>query len=187
MPPRFEVTPTRLAGLVRVRRRVIADERGALERLYCRDELGFETPGAAPVQVNLTRTVRRGTVRGLHYQCAPHADAKLVQCLRGRVYDVAVYLRPGSPTFLQWHGEELTPDNRNALRIPAGFAHGFQALEDDCEMLYLHDAPYRPDAEAGLLATDPALRIAWPLPVSHLSARDRAHPGVADAFPGGAA
>ena len=181
---RFVLTATPIAGLTAVQRTWIEDERGFLSRLYCRDALaaiGFTDPIA---QINQTLTRAKGTVRGLHFQQPPHAEDKLVSCLRGEVFDVAVDLRAGSPTFLSWHAERLSGENGLGLFIPRGFAHGFQALSDDCELLYLHTAAYAPEAEAGLNALDPRLAIDWPLPVTEMSARDRSHPFVDDDFAG---
>lgn len=172
---RFEAIPTPLAGLRALQRQQLGDARGFLSRLYCADELaplGWQGPVA---QVNHTRTGQRGTVRGMHYQLPPHAEVKLVTCLRGAVWDVAVDLRAGSPTFLQWHAELLSEDNARALLIPQGFAHGFQTQTDDVDMLYCHSAAYVGHAEAGLNPADPRLAIAWPLPVQGLSARDAGH------------
>lgn len=165
-----------LAGLVCVQRHRRGDARGFFARLFCAQTLasaGWHRPIA---QINHTYTAQRGTVRGMHFQRAPHAEMKLVTCLRGQVWDVAVDVRPNSSTFLRWHAQHLTADNGCALLIPEGFAHGFQALSDDVEMLYCHSAAYAPEAEAGLHPQDPSLGIAWPLPVEHLSARDAAHP-----------
>ena len=181
---RFAVSATALEGLKRVGRRRIEDRRGFLARLYCRDELaaiGFAEPIA---QINHTSTRTRGTVRGLHFQHPPHAEDKLVSCLRGEVFDVAVDLRAGSPTFLRWHAERLSADNGVALYIPKGFAHGFQTMTDDCELLYLHTAPHAAEAEGALNALDPALAVDWPLPVADLSERDRGHPMIAPGFAG---
>lgn len=135
-------------------------------------------------QINQTLTRCEGAVRGMHYQLPPVAEVKLVTCLRGRVFDVAVDLRADSTTFLRWHGEILSPENRRALAIPQGFAHGFQALEVDCELLYLHSAPYRPEAERALNACDPRLGIDWPLPISDMSDRDRGHAMLTENFAG---
>jgi len=181
---RFEVHDTPLAGLRRVDRRLLGDARGYLARMYCAEELG-EAGWPGPVaQVNHTFTAERGTVRGLHFQRAPHAEAKLVSCLAGEVWDVAVDLRAGSPTFGRWHGERLSAANGRALLIPAGFAHGFQALSREVAMLYLHSAAYAPPAEGGLHCEDPRLAIAWPLPVRGLSPRDAAQPALHDSFEG---
>jgi dTDP-4-dehydrorhamnose 3,5-epimerase len=174
------LVPTDLAGVYVVHRSQIGDHRGFLSRLFCSSELaeaGWRKPIA---QINHTLTQRKGTVRGMHYQRGTHAEMKLVTCLRGAIWDVAVDLRAGSPTFLRWHAEELSADNRRALLIPEGFAHGFQALTDDCELLYLHSAAYAPEAEAGVNPVDPRLAIAWPLPISQLSPRDTNHPMLND-------
>ena len=182
--PRFASSPTPLAGLMRVERRRIGDERGFLSRLYCRDELSAIGLAQPIAQINHTLTRTRGVVRGLHFQHPPHAEDKLVSCLRGEVFDVAVDLRAGSPTFLNWHAERLSADNGVSLYIPRGFAHGFQTMTDDCELLYLHTAPYAPQAEGALNVLDPTLAIAWPLPVADLSVRDRGHPFVEQGFRG---
>ena len=123
-------------------------------------------------QVNISRTNSLGTVRGLHLQSGSFAEAKLVRCLRGRVWDVAVDLRLGSETYGQWHGVELTPKRSNAFLIPEGCAHGFQALEDGSELLYLHSGHWVPDAEVGVNCIDDLLGIKWPLPPTCLNARD---------------
>ena len=123
-------------------------------------------------------------MRGLHYQRPPAPEAKLVSCLRGAVWDVAVDLRANSPTFLQWHAQELSAHNHTALLIPPGFAHGFQALEDGAELLYVHSAPYTPACEGALNVHDPRLCITWPLPVHGLSPRDAAHPLLGADFEG---
>jgi len=121
----------------------------------------------------------------MHYQTPPHAETKLVTCIRGEIYDVAVDVRPDSPTYLHWHAEVLSADNGRSLLIPEGFAHGFQTLADDCEIIYCHSKSYVPVAEAALRFDDPALSIPWPLPVTIVSARDRSHPllAVASASP----
>jgi dTDP-4-dehydrorhamnose 3,5-epimerase len=177
---RLATAPLPLAGLVRVQRHPLADERGFFARLFCADELagaGWTLPIA---QINHSHTARAGTVRGLHYQRPPHAEMKLVTCLRGEVLDVAVDLRHGSPTFLQWHAERLSADNGTALLIPPGFAHGFQALSDQAELLYCHSAAHVPGAEGGLNPLDPRLAIAWPLPPVGLSPRDAGQPWLTD-------
>jgi dTDP-4-dehydrorhamnose 3,5-epimerase len=181
---RFEITTTPLQGLKLVQRQRLGDHRGFLSRVFCAEELaaaGFTGPIA---QVNHTYTQRQGTVRGLHYQRPPHAEIKLVSCIRGQVWDVAVDLREGSPTFLHWHAQTLSADNALALLIPKGFAHGFQALSDDAELLYCHSAAYAAQAEAGLHPQDERLAIAWPLAIAELSARDAGHARIAASFEG---
>lgn len=180
----FDTVSTPLAGLVAVQRRRRADARGYFSRLYCAQELsaaGFTEPVA---QINHTATARRGAVRGLHFQFAPHAEDKFVSCLRGEVFDVAVDLRRGSPTFLRWHAQQLSAENGISLLIPKGFAHGFQTLADDCELIYLHSRPYAADAEGALNVRDPALAIAWPLPITDISERDAKHPCITSEFTG---
>ncbi|MFN3657008.1 MAG: dTDP-4-dehydrorhamnose 3,5-epimerase family protein [Pseudolabrys sp.] len=169
---RLAVTDLPLAGLKRVERRRLSDERGFLARIFCAEELrdaGWTVPIS---QINHTYTARKATVRGLHFQHPPHAEMKLVTCLRGEVFDVAVDIRAGSNTFLRWHGEVLSAGNNRALLIPQGFAHGFQALTDEVELLYCHSAAYAAASEGGLNARDPKLAIAWPLPIAETSERD---------------
>ena len=154
-----------IGGVHVVDSRAFFDERGAFGRLYCDHDLAGVIGPRRIVQINHSRTNTIGTVRGLHYQRAPHAEMKLVRCLKGKVWDVAVDLRAGSPTLLQWHAEELSAENCRMLVIPEGCAHGFQVLEEASELLYLHTAFYEPPAEGGIQPTDPALAIPWPLPV----------------------
>lgn len=184
MSDRFDLAITPIAGLHVLQRKPIGDRRGYLERLYCANELEALVPNRQILQVNHTFTANRGTVRGLHFQHPPHAETKFVHCLRGRVFDVAVDLRRGSPTFLQWHAEVLEAGNHKTFVIPEGFAHGFQTLSDDCEMLYFHTATYRPEVEGGLNAQDPRIAVSWPMPVSGLSPRDAAHPMLEEEFMG---
>lgn len=184
MSSRFDFVFTPLDGLVGVQRKVIKDDRGFLSRFYCAEE--FRAVGMTnPVtQINHTLAHKKGAVRGLHFQYPPYAEIKLVSCLKGEVWDVAVDLRRDSPTFLQWHSEILSAKNRKSLLIPEGYAHGFQALTDDCELIYLHTTAYHPEAEGALNALDPRLNINWPLPINDLSARDRATPFVAQNYQG---
>ena len=181
---RFGVTDTPMSGLKLVQRLRVEDERGFLSRLYCSEE--FDAAGLADsvCQINHTLTRTRGAVRGMHFQRPPHAEDKFVSCLRGTIFDVAVDLREGSPTFLKWYGAELSADNGISLFIPKGFAHGFQTLSGDCELLYLHTASYNRESEGGVGAFDPALAIDWPLPVTEMSARDRNHPPIDEDFAG---
>lgn len=181
---RFTVTDTDLAGLKVVQRQVLGDARGFLSRLFCAQELQAAGWCGPIAQINHTLTQHTGTVRGMHYQKQPHAEMKLVSCLRGAVLDVAVDLRAGSPTFLQWHAQTLSAENHQALLIPQGFAHGFQTLSDDVEMLYCHSAAYAPEADSGLNPLDTRLAIAWPLPLTVLSARDSAHAMIDPDFEG---
>ena len=181
---RFSVSSTPLDGVHIIVRQSIGDERGVLSRLFCADELALVGWQKPIVQVNHTRTQKQGAVRGMHFQYPPHAEMKLVSCIRGAVWDVAVDLRTASPTFLQWHAEELSADNHRALLINEGFAHGFQAMEDDVELVYLHSAPYAPQSEGGLNPRDPRLMINWPLPIADLSVRDSNHRFINNEFGG---
>lgn len=184
MSARFEIFGTALEGLHVLQRKPLSDGRGYLERLFCSEELQTVIAEKAIMQINHTLTAKRGTVRGMHFQYPPHAETKFVSCLRGEVFDVAVDLRRHSPSFLQWHGEVLSAGNYRTLVIPEGFAHGFQTLTDDCEMLYFHTASYQPSAEGGLNAQDSRLAIQWPLPVSEQSIRDTEHPTITPDFQG---
>jgi len=181
---RFNFLTTPLDGLWIVLRKPIADDRGSFCRVYCAEEFrraGLRKPIA---QINHTHTRSKGAVRGLHFQYPPHAESKIVSCLRGEVFDVAVDIRKGSRTFLRWHAEILTDQNRKSLLIPEGFAHGFQTLMENCEMLYLHSSPFELSAEGALHVADPKLGIDWPLAVTELSERDRAHPFIDSDFDG---
>jgi dTDP-4-dehydrorhamnose 3,5-epimerase len=181
---RFDFHDMPLSGLKLVQRKPIADARGFFARFYCADEFRAAGMDKPVVQINHTLTRSKGAVRGLHFQHPPHAETKLVSCLAGAVFDVAVDLRADSPAYLRWHGEILSAENQRSLLIPEGFAHGFQALTEDCELLYLHTAPFHPEAEGALNIAEPALAIQWPLPVSELSERDRAHPFIDANFSG---
>jgi dTDP-4-dehydrorhamnose 3,5-epimerase len=181
---RFDIHQTRLKDLVVIQRKAIGDERGFLARLFCSQELGDGGWHWPIRQINHTRTTTKGTVRGMHYQVPPKAEAKLVSCIRGAVWDVAVDIRHGSPTYLQWHAEELSAKSLRAMLIPPGFAHGFQTLEPDSELVYVHSEAYDPKCERGLNPRDPQLAIRWPLDISAISPRDQAHPMVEVDFQG---
>ena len=149
-----------------------------MTRTFCAEELavaGWQKPIA---QVTHTFTAKQGTVRGMHYQREPHSEMKLVSCLHGEIWDVAVDLRADSPSFLQWHAEVISAKNCRAILIPEGFAHGFQALTDDVQLLYCHSMTHNQAAEAAVNAQDPRLMIKWPLPISELSIKDANHPYI---------
>lgn len=181
---RLDLQDTPIAGVRRVVSARLGDSRGHLARMFCADELATAGWSGPVAQANLTFTRQRGTVRGLHFQRPPHAEIKLVRCLRGEVWDVVLDLRYGSPTFLQWHAETLTADNMTALLIPHGCAHGFQTLTDDVEMLYFHSAPHVQSSEGGVSAMDALVGVQWPLPISDMSPRDRAFPPLTSTFEG---
>ena len=169
---RFNAIQTPLEGLKRIERSPIEDDRGSLSRIFCAQELENAGWLKSVAQINHARTNIKGTVRGMHYQQSPHAEAKLVSCIRGSIWDVAVDLRKGSTTFLQWFAQELSPQNNLAMLIPEGFAHGFQTLENDCEIVYVHSAPFSPSAEARINPQDPSLKIRWPLEIKTISTKD---------------
>ena len=181
---RLEQLETPLPGLVLIQRHPHTDSRGCFERLFCDTEVHALLGGKRLKQVNRSLTSKRSTVRGLHFQLAPHSEAKIVTCLAGAVFDVAVDLRRNSPTFLRWYGRDLTSDNNLSLFIPEGFAHGFQALTEDCCLLYLHTGAYVPESEAGFNVHDASLGIAWPLPVGEISDRDQRLPLIPSQFEG---
>ncbi|MHC8304970.1 dTDP-4-dehydrorhamnose 3,5-epimerase family protein [Pseudomonas sp. PB3P13] len=173
-----------LAGLFSVQHRRFEDERGHFARLFCEGSMNAFGQPFSIRQINHSCTRALGSVRGLHYQNAKAPEAKWITCLRGEVWDVAVDLRQDSPTFLRWHAEHLRAGDGRSLLIPAGFAHGFQTLTDDAELLYLHSADYSPADEGGLSVSDPRLAITWPLPVNNLSTRDASHPLIEEQFAG---
>lgn len=171
-------TETILPGVLLVDLERHEDERGFFARLWCRDELIEHGLNSQLAQCSVSNNRRKGTLRGMHYQAEPHPETKFVQCIRGIIYDVALDLRPGSPTFRQWFAAELSADNRRMLYLPEGCAHGFQTLTDDCDVLYLISSTFHPDLARGVRWNDPAFGIHWPLPVSAMSARDRDYPIV---------
>ncbi len=171
---RFEETP--LAGAYRVWPEPLSDERGFFARTACTDEFAAHGLVGQFAQSSVSFNARRGTVRGMHYSVEPHAETKLVRCTGGAIHDVLVDLRPDSPSYLKSFAATLTQDNRCALYIPAGFAHGFQALTDAAEVLYMIDRAYVPGSARGLRWNDPVLDVAWPEPVTVIADRDLAYP-----------
>jgi dTDP-4-dehydrorhamnose 3,5-epimerase len=173
---RFSETPLNGAWVVDLD--LLGDERGWFARTFDAEEFAARGLNPAVVQCNASFNLRAGTLRGMHYQAEPHGESKLVRCVRGAIFDVAVDLRPGSPTYRGWHGVELSADNRLALYIPPGLAHGFQTLTDDAEVLYQMGQHYVPEAARGVRWDDPAFAIAWPDSGGEriVSARDRAYP-----------
>lgn len=171
---KFHATPLR--GVYRIELEKRGDERGFFARAWCRRE--FEAHGLSThlCQANISYNRRAGTLRGMHYQKPPYAENKLVRCTRGAVFDVALDLRPESPSYLKWYGVELSADNGVMLYIPEGCAHGYQTLVDESEVFYQVTECYAPDHEGGAAYDDPAFGIAWPLPVTVISERDRNHP-----------
>ena len=176
--------PTPLQGLYEIEAEVHGDARGKFSRLFCEQSFKAIRPDLHFTQVNLSETIYKGTVRGMHFQLAPAAEAKLIRCIRGRVFDVAVDVRTSSPTFLQWHAVELSDNKDNAVFIPEGFAHGFQALCDDVQMLYMHTANWSAEHERGLRYDDPRLAIQWPLTAQNISEKDSRHELIQKDFSG---
>ena len=152
------------------------DDRGFFARTMCVDEFAAHGLDTQFLQQNLSFTRKRGTVRGMHFQHMPHAETKLVRCLRGALYDVIIDLRPDLATYKQWQAFELNDDNKRQLYIPKGFAHGFQTLTDDVEVTYLMAGKYAPAHESGVRYDDPVFKIAWPLPIAEISVKDQNWP-----------
>ena len=169
----MELTETKLPGVYLVRLKKIEDARGYFARAWCRDTFAKHGLNPHMLQLNTGFSHQQGTVRGMHYQEAPHAEAKFVRCTRGAIFDVAVDVRPDSATRGQWFGADLTADNGQMLYVPEGFAHGYQTLTDGAEMYYLTSAPYAAGSARGVRHDDPAFGIRWPLPVSIISEPDR--------------
>jgi len=175
---------TPLADLMLVETAAISDERGRFTRVFCQTECDLLRPNLRWAQINISSTFHRGTVRGMHFQYPPAAEAKLIRCLSGRVIDIAVDVRIGSPTFLQWHAVNLDESQPFQVFLPEGFAHGFQALTDDVKLLYLHTVAWSREHEGRLRYDDPALGIDWPLPVTLVSEKDRAVSFIGKDFAG---
>jgi len=171
---KFEESTLKGAFIVELAK--IEDERGFFARAFCKQEFDAMGMNSDVVQANMSFNRFAGTVRGLHYQVDPAPETKLMRCIRGSIVDVIVDLRIDSPTYLQHISVELTAENRTALFVPANFAHGFQTLEDNTEVIYLVSGFYTPDCERGLRYDDPALSISWPIPVKHISDKDRQWP-----------
>lgn len=172
-------SPTALEGAFVIDPERREDDRGFFARVFCVDELREHGLLADYVQANVGFSTRKGTLRGMHFQRAPHAEAKLVRCTMGTVYDVIVDLRPGSPTHGQWLGVELGAESRRLLYVPEGFAHGYQTLSDAAEIVYDTTHRYSPESATGVRYDDPAFGIAWPLPVASISDADRSWPDYA--------
>jgi dTDP-4-dehydrorhamnose 3,5-epimerase len=171
-------TPTPLAGLMVVLPEKQADSRGFFARLWCAEEFAAAGVPFRPTQISASFNTARHTLRGLHWQAEPHGETKLVRAAQGRVFDVAVDVREGSPTRFGWFGLELDADEHNALLIPAGFAHGFLTLTPDAELIYLIDVPFAPGFGRGARYDDPAAGVAWPAAPAVISERDLAFPAL---------
>ena len=177
-------TETRLKGSFVIDLKPFSDERGWFARTFCKKEFEQIGHSAEWVQLNHSVTNTKGVIRGIHFQYPPHSEIKMVKCIAGTIYDVIIDLRNDSPTFLQWVGEELSAANKKMLYIPAGFAHGFQTLSDNCELIYHHTSYYTPGAEGGIRYDDKKININWKLAVSGISDRDKNHPLINESFTG---
>ena len=171
-------TETKLAGAFIIDMERLSDERGFFARAWCEDEFAAHGIHQPPLQASISSNPKRGTLRGMHYQIAPHGESKLVRCTRGGIYDVIVDMREQSPTYGQWVGVELTADNFRMLFVPEYFAHGFITLQDNTDVSYQISAKYTPGAERALRWNDPAIGIEWPFEPVLLSEKDRNHPDV---------
>jgi dTDP-4-dehydrorhamnose 3,5-epimerase len=160
------------------------DERGKFYRIFCKNELKQVGISKEIVQINQSLTKHKGTIRGMHFQISPKAEMKIIKCINGVIYDVAIDLRKWSPTLLQWHGEVLSAENMKSMCIPEGFAHGFQALESNSELLYLHTEFYSPEHEGGIRYNDPLINIKWPLEITEVSTKDSEYEFLNNNFKG---
>lgn len=180
----MKITDTKIQGVHIVETNVMADDRGSFARAFCARDLEPLLQGRTIAQINHSHSVSVGTLRGMHYQKTPFAEMKMVRCLKGRIWDIALDLRKESSTFMQWYAEELTPTTMKMMVVPERCAHGFQLLEADSEILYLHTEFYEPSSEGGVNYADPRAAISWPMPVTVISPRDAAYPFLADDFTG---
>lgn len=181
---RFEYEETPLSGVFHIIPKSLGDSRGYFERLFSEEEFAEFGLNQKIVNINHSYTLRKGTIRGFHFQNPPYAEAKIVICIKGSVYDVAVDIRKNSPTFLEWHSQVLSADKRNMLYIPEGFAHGFQTLQEETELLYLHTQVYSKEYEGGLAYNDPAIGVSWIEEATDLSDRDKTYPYISSDFKG---
>ena len=179
---KFKALP--LAGAYIIEPKPFVDERGMFARIYCECELADIGLNTHVVQINHSRNTMPGTVRGMHFQNPPKAETKIVKCLNGAIFDVIVDIRRGSSTFLAWHGEILSANNMLAMLIPPGFAHGFQVLKPNSELIYLHMEFYSPEHESGFHYADPNIGIQWPRKVTVVSERDSSLPLIKENFKG---
>ena len=160
------------------------DDRGLFVRVFCWQELRDILHDKNIVQINHSLTRQKGALRGMHFQYSPKSEIKMVKCLCGSVLDVMIDLRRGSPTFLKWHGEILSSENMKMMYVPEGFVHGFQTMEENCELLYLHTEFYSPEHEGGVRFDDPKIGIKWPLEVTDISNKDQNYPLLSKDFEG---
>ena len=180
----MKIITTPIDGVFVLENHLFMDQRGSFSRLFCDRELNSVLNKRNIVQINLSKTKKKGSIRGMHFQYPPYAEMKLVHCLKGLVFDVAVDLRKTSKTYLQWYAQKLSPEANNVMVIPEGCAHGFQTLEEETELLYLHTSYYEPDYESGVRYNDPVLKISWPENSTDISEKDQKHPVIDKDFKG---
>ena len=180
----MKIKPTPLQDAFVVEPEPFEDTRGRFTRVFCQNELQSILHGKNIVQINHSLTRQKGVIRGMHFQYPPKAEIKMVKCLRGSVFDVMIDLRRDSSTLLKWHGEELSSQNMKMMYIPEVFAHGFQTLEENCELLYLHTEFYSPEHEGGVRYNDPLINISWPLEVTDISKKDKNYSLLSKDFEG---
>ena len=180
----MQIKDTVLSGVTILELEAFKDSRGEFSRIFCHEKMCSILNGREIKQINRSITHRVGAIRGWHFQYSPYAEMKIVRCLKGRVFDVAVDLRSNSPTFLRWIAVELSNQNNTAILIPEGCAHGFQVLEEDSELLYLHTSLYTPSAEGAVRFDDPMVGVNWPITPTEVSQKDLSHPYLDKAFNG---
>lgn len=180
----MDVIPTKISGVFIIESSLFSDHRGLFGRVFCKNELSNVIGYKQIVQINYSQTKLVGAIRGLHFQYPPNAEMKFIRCLKGKVFDAAVDLRKNSPTFLKWYTEELSSKNNKMIVIPEGCAHGFQVLEENSELIYLHTEFYNKPSEGGIRYDDPSLAIPWPKIVSDISEKDKKHSLITDHFEG---
>jgi dTDP-4-dehydrorhamnose 3,5-epimerase len=180
----MDILPTKLPGAYILQSKLIRDDRGYFIRLFCSDSLRKAGLESRFNQINCSLTLKAGCIRGLHYQVAPMAETKVVRCVRGRVWDVMVDLRKNSPSFLKWQGIELSEHEDTMVYVPAGFAHGIQALENESQIVYASSVPYSPQYEKGIRFSDPLIAVQWPILPQGLSDKDSNLPLLEKNFSG---
>lgn len=173
-----------IEGLKLITPEPFCDERGYFSRIFCQREMASIKENLVIAQINNSFTKKKGAIRGMHFQYPPRAEIKIVRCVKGKIFDVGVDIRNGSSTFLQWHGEVLSAENQKMLVIPEGFAHGFQTLEDDCEIIYFNTAFYSKEFESAISYKDPKIGIKWPEKITVVSEKDANHPYINENFEG---
>ncbi|MBD3212667.1 MAG: dTDP-4-dehydrorhamnose 3,5-epimerase [Candidatus Lokiarchaeota archaeon] len=178
----FSFKSTKLEGLYIVYPDPYEDQRGKFYRVYCENEFKKLNHTKTIVNVNFSTNIKKGTIRGMHFQYPPHSEIKIVKCVKGSIFDVAIDLRRNSPTFLKWHGELLTDNNMKMLYIPEGFAHGFQTIESDTKVLYFVTEFYNPKSEGGIHYDDKEVNINWPLEITKISEKDKNLPFYGENF-----